>query len=485
MGELKVAKGPIDFGAGAAPAGEELGGAPPLTVNMLRDAGGWLSLWPGTTAWSWSPSEIPNASEIIGIYGWQGRLIYVTADRKIFAIITPGLVQELSDATDTDTLLDGGGAPVFAEDQTRVFIAGGGLIQYWDGGSGLSARVPGSPTASHIVFNAGRIVAAWPGRTGTFSFTEPLEALHITVAGWDALNFAQAEAAPDPLVALHENSNRIFLFGTTTLQAFAPDPNVAYAPLDALNVGCSAPRSIINVRDAGVFAWLNQDQEFVVGDGSQSDYLSRPFLTSTIKALATTSDCIGRQIRIGNWDLLVWTFPTEGRTFAYERTTKAWLEVRGYDMALGDWAPWPITAYHYWAEQDVHLVGLATGELLQLTVGATTQAGQLVVGDSITGFINRGTDQPKQTSIIRVPMRRGIGTFGATTSPKGELYYRDDTGSWSSPKLLDFGNAGQYKPFVEKRIVGKPYQRRQWRLRVSGVAASVGPVEETFEALED
>lgn len=476
----------IDFFGGQASGVDELSGAHRLMVNLVRQpmaGAAWGSLIPGTSAWSWAPTAWPNTNAVIGMTDFDGKLIYVTADRKFYAVEAPGLVTARSDAT-AATQLQGAERPSFAVAKTQLFVAGGGLISYWDGAAASFAQVSGvdAPIAGFVAANSQRIIATPFGRSGQFRWTDPFETSHVT--GWDPINFAEAEARPDKAVAVHENSNYIYVFGTRTHQAFSPDANVGYSPVSTVNVGTAAPHSVINMLEDKLFAWFSNTKEFVVGDGHTQPKSISGEMTSVFQELPTWADCRGYRAKINGADLLIWTFPTTGQTFAYNLKHSHWLEPRGYDSGLGTWAPWPITSYFYWEDYGFHLVGLSDGSIQVLDPGSTTVAGQIIKGESIVGFNSQGIEgREKQTDVIAVPIRRGEVAYGST-APIVLLSYRDSPGAWSQPIPISLGVAGDRRPLVKKDFVGRPYFRRQWRLEVAnGAGLSLGPVEETFTVM--
>lgn len=476
----------VPFG-GQASGLEELGGAAPLCVNLLRDATGWIRMVPGSSAWDWFPSAIPDANAIDGITDFQGKVVYVTRDRRLWVVEAPGLVTALS-PTATE-YLDGGLRPVFARTRTALFISGGGALHYWTG-MGDSARVTWAidvysrtapPTSTHVVAIAQRLVVNSFDGSGQVAWTDAEETAHLTSAGWDPLNFAEAESQPDPLIAVHDNSAMVFAFGTRTLQAFVPDANVGFSPISAVNIGCQAAYSIIPLQDKRVFAWLTPDREFVLSNGQAGgeQYLSHPLIAQNLSDMARVSDCFGYRQKVEDHDLLTWTFPTTGATFVYDLTSQCWSEQRGRS-ATGEWSLWPVTAYHFWADKNVHLLGLATGEIVVLDGTSPTMAGQVLKLEAVSGFQSRPV--ACQSNLVRLPMRRGTST--ATTPPYVQLSYRDGTGAWSTPAQLSMGVGGDYKPYAQKRLVGRTYVRRQWRLEMSdSVSTTVGPLEEQYEVL--
>jgi hypothetical protein len=345
---------------------------------------------------------------------------------------------------------------------------------------------------SHVVGNAQRLIALPYDNTGYIKWTEPGEGALLnsetdTPPGWDSLNYAEAEARPDADKALHENSDELFVFGARTVQIFTPDENTGYAAAYTMNRGLGPRQSVINLLERRLFAWMTEERDIVLSSArDEPEVISHPYITRTLKAMSTVDDCRGEYLKIDNFRLLVFTFPTAGECLVYDLDAKRWSRMRGYDSTAGDYAPWPVTALFYWPDQNVWLAGLSTGEIATLDMTATTIAGQRLVGEVVLGYDNGGTEGTKQTIILRAPMRRGLGAAGSTSPPSVEVYYRDRPGAWSRPVTFSLGAAESNWPQLTKRLVTRPFVRRQWRLVVgASVIVSLGPMEQTVEVLEE
>lgn len=447
----------IDFAEGQSSL-EELSGAQPIQWNFLKDAGGAVRQRPGLQAWADSPTAIPNASPVIGLFVWRTFLIYVCDDRTIWAWYGPGDVRALSDGT-TASKLDGSLRPIFAYDSARVVITGGGAPQKWEG-VGPASRLGGSPpTSTHIAYAAQRLVVAKYDNTGVIQWTPPGVGNHETwtVAGVGSGGFAEAEAAADPVQALYVNTNEIFVFGTQTTQVFVPDPSVDFSVATTLGIGCGARFSVIDTD--GSFAWLDERHRFVTSSGRDFEAISSPAMARSIAALATVDDCWGFRVRIGSFDLLVWVFPAEGRTIIFDRGSSKWSEWRGW---TGDkWSGWLGQSYVYWPERNVHLVGLADGSIGEMTTDAYSDMGETIKAISRTGFRDGGTGVRKLCQRVQLTMKRGATLSGAT-APIAELRYRDDLGAFNTIASYSLG-AADYTPTIDKWSLGM-YRDRQYEL---------------------
>lgn len=435
---------------------EELSGAQPIQWNLLKDAGGAVRQRPGLRTWADFAVTVPQASPVIEMFSWRTFLIYVCEDRTIWAWYGPGDIRALSDTT-AATKLDGSLTPVFAYDYQRVVITGGGAPQKWEG-AGLSARLGGSPPIStHIAYSAQRLVVSLYDNTGVIQWTPPGVGNHEiwTTAGVNSGGFAEAEASPDPIMAMECNSNEVFVWGTETTQVFVPNPGVDFSVAATMGIGCSARYSIVNVD--GSYVWLDDQRRIVSGDGRSFDILSSPDMAKSLSALGTVSDCWGFRARINSFDLLVFVFPTEEFTLVYNRDSKNWSEWRGWTGS--EWSTWPGRSYYYWPQQNVHLIGMADGSIVEMTFDAHMDMSNSIKGISRTGF--RGDGMNALCQRVQLQMRRGA-TLPTVTAPTVELRYRDDLGTFQPAVNYPLGSA-DYTTTVEAWSLGM-YRDRQYEL---------------------
>lgn len=445
----------IDFGQGQSSL-EELSGASPIFLNMLSDAGNAVRQRPGLQAWTDFAATIPNASPVIGMYAWRTFLIYVCEDRTIWAWYGPGDVRTLSDTT-AATKLDGSLRPVFAYDYQRVVITGGGATQKWEG-AGLSARLGGGPpVATHIGYAAQRLVVSIYDNTGRIQWTPPGVGNHEiwTTAGVNSGGFAEAEAAPDPALALAVDTNEVFVFGTQTVQVFVPDTIDDFSVATTLDIGCGARYSIIDGDSS--FAWLDERHRFVTSAGRSYTAISSPSMATAIAALGVVSDCWGFRMRIGAFDLLAWVFPTEERMIVYDQGAKKWGEWKSWTGS--QYSGWIGRSYYYWADRNVHLVGLADGTIAEMTLDAYRDMSYDIKAISRTGFRDAGNGNRKLCQRLQLQMKRA--STGASSSPIAEVRYRNDLGAFGLPVNFPLGN--DYAPTINKYGLGM-YRERQYEL---------------------
>ncbi len=479
----ETASQPIPFGTGEAAGLDPLSGLQPLLRNFLVDAAQAMHQRPGIRDWEDFPAASATGSPVIGIFQWDltGWVVFVCEDRTIWAVQAPGLVVQLSTA-DPLTQLDGTGRPIFAYDQDRMVITGGGAIQQIlpiGTSSRLNAAAlspSGSPlTATHIAYAAQRFIVNVNDRSGTLQWTPPGPGSHTS---WPLVGpyWSEAEAAPDPVIAVWANTNEVFAFGTETTQVYSPDPSIAFTVAASLQTGCGAAYSVIELED-GSFAWLDNQRRFVLSNGRGQQVISSPTMDAEIKRLEDIADCWSANVMIGSWDLLLWVFHVEQRAFWFDRGTKKWGEWSSLD-SNGELQPWIAQCHYYWNERNVHLVGLADGRIAELTFEAHTDDVYPLAAESETGFQDRGTFVRKLCQRVQLQLRRGE-TVPPDVAPVVELRYRDDLGNWKQALRFSMG-AAEYQPIVDAWSLGM-YRQRQWKLSYSGGGSfTLAGATETF-----
>jgi hypothetical protein len=382
--------------------------------------------------------------------------------------------------------IDGGERPTFAETEMLLLAAAGGAPRKVE----LSGALPMSdlggspPNCSHIIAQGLRLLANDSTVDRTKVRYSSIAQGTSTYAGHEIWNpalgdppagFFTAESRPDPVVALHENTNEVWSFGSQTLQLHVPDGTLVYAATNTLEVGCAAPYSILK-HGHGDFAWLDDERQLVVSDGRGAQPLSAP-IQKQLHEMTTVSDCQGFRALLGDVGAAIWRFPSDGRTFVYQEGV-GWGQWQGWTGT--EWTQFPVTALHQASGSAANIVGTSDGKIGVLSFDAADDLGTRINAFIQTGFIDRGTSRDKQCKEVRLTIRRGHATSG---TPFGWLSWRDDLGEWEAPLEVSLGGSGDYQTVVAFQSLGV-YQTRQWRFQFDGeVELVLAKVEEDFEVL--
>lgn len=487
----------IDFSNKQATGNEALGGAPGVAVNVIVDDNGTVYRRPGIEAapgvYPTGITEISATPTVGGLYGTLDGNLYAvgggTPFRNLYRITSTAAVP--LGAVQSDQTLAGMSRPVFAETQLLLVIAGGAQMQKIILSSFASSRLGGDPPyASHVVANSSRLL----GNIANVNFNNTFDksvvrfsdiangnasyaGMEVWTEGLGTAGHFSAEADPDPVLAIMQNTNEVFCFGDGSLQIFSPDPSAVYSPTVTREVGIAAPYSIIKVN--GQVGWLDNLRRFVLSDGRSEQVLSDP-IAKVLDDMDTVTDCFGYRPNLGFLDAMVWTFPSDGRTFAFQKSS-GWSEWLGWNDATDNFAPFPVNAHHLPTLTRNNLVGSLDGRIGRFSLDATTDFGTKIVARVDTGYLDRGTDAKKHCKVVRMVLKRGQTT--SSQAPVALLRYRDEPGPWSAPLSISLGTTGNTRPEVEFRSLGV-YRRRQWQFEFSGTEAlGLVSVTEEFDVL--
>lgn len=480
MGQERIIFGPFQESSF-----DEIGGASPSAINVTIDKNGVVSKRPGISTYSVAPETVIDSNGITGVYAANDSQLFAiggtSGNRRIFKIEN-GSSTSLS--TTANSTLRGSGRPTFTETEVFVIVAGGSDIQKVHLVTNLSTRLGGSPPqATHVAANSSRLLAndATVDRTKV-RFSGISQGTVVTTGHetWtigtsDDGGFFTAEARPDDVVAIAENTNEIFVWGKDNVQVFVPDATNIFAPAATREFGTVAPYSIIK-KDQDFF-WLDHNRRFVYSDGRTFKNLEKP-IKKKIDSFDRVDDCFGYRVLLGHIDCFVWTFPSAGVTFAYQMEG-GWSEWHGWDLAQSNFKPFQVLSHHLRRDGGINVVGTISGNVGKLSQTSYDDLGDLIVSRVDSGFIDHGTNNSKFCRAIKISARRGENS----TVPFGRLEWRDGTGNFNGPIYIGFGSTGDNHIVKEIRSLGT-YRHRQWRFTFSDSAnLSLVKVIEDFDIL--
>jgi hypothetical protein len=134
------------------------------------------------------------------------------------------------------------------------------------------------------------------------------------------------------------------------------------------------------------------------------------------------------------------------------------------------------------SDGGLNVVGLEDGTIRTLSLDNLTDLGEPIVAFVSTGFIDRDTDNLKQSVAVHLTFKR---TPELSRGVSCYLEYRDElSDEWTSIEI-DLGvEDGDLTPMVTLRSLGI-YRRRQWRFRWANSAGLfLVRASETFLALD-
>lgn len=481
MAGQDASEAPIPFAPQQATGLDELAGAGREAINVIVDSSGSVRRRPGIARWS--TGEL--ADEVQGLHA--------TVNGDVYALAGPGPVREFFKVTPTGAVDLGGldlvGAlrPIIAETESiLVFAAGDNPVKLEIASDTTSLLGGGPPKGSHVIAQSSRLMMNdTVGDKTKVYFSAP--SLGSDFSGfeiWSILagdaGFFTAEARPDPVVAIAENTNEVFVFGTTTVQVWSPDARTVFFPTMTREHGLGSVHSLVKVEQA--FFYMDHRRRFVFSDGREvqiiSDAIQRP-----LDDLSEISDCFGYRVQMGAVDAVCWTFPTDGRTFVFQKGA-GWGQWHGWSDSSNNFTPLTVRSCAHNPVSNDTLVGLTNGTIGVFRTGETTDDGTRIVSRVTTGFINRKTDARKHCQKVRLALRRGY-PVGSGDAPAAWLRFRDRRDDPWESLPVDLGNAKDREIVLEFPSLGI-YRRREWQFEFSGTEDLVlTEATEEYEVLGD
>jgi hypothetical protein len=220
----------------------------------------------------------------------------------------------------------------FAYNGMRGFAVDGNAA-WWISPNGLSApqALPADDFnwsgATSVCFLAGRFVINYPTYPGRFYWSGLNAALFDP---WEALDYATAESSPDPLVAVTDYRGELVLWGTTTIEFWAPDASTTFANISGSTAawGLVAQWSVQKLGEGCYFVGRQATGRPQVCRlrGYQVEVVSTPDIDSIIDDEGDAAS-----------DSLAWAMAFGGHEFYGLNLTNKTIV---YDATTGSWAEW-------------------------------------------------------------------------------------------------------------------------------------------------
>lgn len=380
---------------------------------------------PGRKLWS----TVPGAGGV--------RAVYESSNGVLFAVRGSGMYRYSAGAWGYVTALGSLTGPVYAADNGIVAVFTDGTMS--------------APTVNLTTFVTGVVAGdGWYGADfvdfldGFFIFNKPgTQQFYISSAYGieiDALDFASSESQPDLLVRSFRDHAELWLFGTKSTEVFANGGGIF--PFDriggsVMEVGCAAPHSVAKLDNSLVWVSSSDSGDGMVmrAQGYNPVPISTRALENEFRTYATISDAQAYSYQqAGHW-FYVLTFPSAGKTWAYDASTQMWGE-RAYRTQSNAMTRVRDNCHVFHARK--HLVGdWENGNIYELDLDTYTDNGDEI--RRIKSFQHMTADGVRQF------FRRLVLDMQAGVTGEVSMRWSDDGGfTWSSLLTVPLGLVGQY-----------------------------------------
>jgi hypothetical protein len=440
--------------------------------------------------------EIDRSSRhVVGLYGTPGKTLRTTigtgpirglyaGESYLYAVSGTTLYYIDTNwiATSMGTLTSSTGTVSFAENTTQLILA--------DGGSLYTATLPNSTLA--VVSDAD--VPSSPSRVDVldgYAITDNVGTGKFYISSindataWDALDFANAEGAPDDIVSVLADHREVWLFGVKTTEVWYNSGNSDF-PFERIQgafieQGCAAKHSVAKA-DNSVF-WLGSsdrgDSIVYKATGYQPKRISTHAIEYAISNYSTISDAIGWTYEEEGHTFYVLTFPTGNATWVYDVSTEMWHERSYMNQSDGSLGRDRANAHAFFNRN--HVVGdYVSGKIYTLDLDVYTDNSEYIkrLRSASSGMDNRVyeismTDPVKAVFTggdlevtkgkdrnfhlrLQITMESGVGLVtGQGSDPQVMMRYSDRNGhGWSDELWASAGGVGEYGRRVIYRRLG-------------------------------
>lgn len=420
-----------------------------------------------------SRSLIASAQRCVNLYGEINPVdasapmtFYSTPGRKLWSTVPgAGGMRLLYEATD-GTLFAVRGNKIYRYD-TSVWTEIADLASYkgqvYAADNGISAVFVDGTTTAPTYSLTDKVVDrmggdGWYGANfveflnGFFIFNKPnSQQFYITGAydlTIDALDFASSESSPDLLVRHIRDHTDLILFGSKSTDVYGASGGADF-PFSSISgatmeVGCAAPHSACRM-DNTVF-WIGNDER---GDamvwnmqGYQPKRVSTHSLEEEMRKYPTIADAQSYSYQQSGHSFYVLTFPTAGKTWAYDASTQQWAE-RAYRMPDNQLTRIRDNCYVFSLRRA--LVGdWENGNIYQLDPETYTDNSAPIT--RLKSFQHMTADGYRQFfDELIVDMQAGVAS-GIEADPQVNLRWSDDGGNtWSTLVSRSIGMVGEFK----------------------------------------
>lgn len=229
---------------------------------------------------------------------------------------------------------------------------------------------------------------------------------------WDALNFANAETSPDPIVAVWSSNGQLILLGTLTTEYWG-NSGVLDFPFSALQGtaaewGLAATWSIAKFDNT--FAFLVKNRMGQVMWAKLNGYLPEKISTVDMDAItngyADVADASGYSYMIGGHPMYVLNFPAAERSWLFDGSTGIFTNLKSFGSTRHN------AEFSFPFLGNTIVSDCATGRLYRLEVSALTDNGAAIEREIVSENIAAPDLSHLSLDCLRVDMEVGVGLTG-------------------------------------------------------------------------
>lgn len=273
---------------------------------------------------------------------------------------------------------------------------------------------------------------------------------------WDALNFANAETNPDPIVAVYASNGQLILEGTATCEfqgnSGVGDPAFISLQGTANEWGLAARNSIAKFDNTFACVMKNRMGEVMIAkmSGYIPEKISTVDIDWIINRYTAVSDATGYSYMVGGHPMYVVSFPSAGYTWLFDGSTGFWSPLKSYGLTrhVGEFA--------FNLVGKTMIADYTSGSIYRLNPVTYTENGTMIQRQIVGETIQPQDGSALSIDKLRLDIQVGVGlASGQGSNPQiGLEVSRDGGNTWGAQMWRTLGAAGQYATCVEWTQLG-------------------------------
>jgi hypothetical protein len=367
------------------------------------------------------------------------------------------------------TLNSTAGVVDFASTLTQLCITDGAFLYVYNPSTGEFTTAANYDGGDRIAFIDQRIVFLRRA-TQQFGWTALGDARSI-----DALDFASAEGAPDPLVSLLTDHRELWLFGPNSTEIWnsvGGQTVFERNPSAFIEYGCAAAYSA--QKSANSVTWLSRDERgqamVMRAQGYQPARISTRAIEERFEGL-DLAQARAYTYSDGGQQLYCLNVPGVDTTLVYDETFGQWHERA--ELVKGNYRQWRPTSHAF--AYGRHFFGAADGSLYVADHQVNNFGGAVKCRSRVVPVVSSTNRKRLRFPLVEVVCEKA-------TDGKMMLRWSDDNGAtWSSWQYASAGLVGQHARRVRWHRTGSAFDR-VYEIRVTD-DVPFNPVQMVAEVL--
>ena len=277
---------------------------------------------------------------------------------------------------------------------------------------------------------------------------------------YTALRYKSAEYSGDKIIAIVSDYEELCIFGSKTIEFFQNTGNT-----DTVFESIHGSSQEVGLAGADAFTSVNSSLFFLDSQGFprvsteyRANFLNQGQIAFQMSKLNTINDCFLFNYVYQGHVFVVFTFPTENKTWVYDVTTGIWHRRSSYPY--GTDGRWRANCYAFFNRK--HLIGdYDNGKIYELDFETFTENSEAMAALRRCPVISFNGRTAITHNSLEFNIQSGVGIeTGQGNDPQIMMRYSDDNGRTFSNELWEsLGKIGEFSHRVIWNRLGRAVER--------------------------